>query len=134
MFLQHFTELEPRRHVLPLFGSLGRAMSATHVNAFPAGLNTSSYSNPTSLTDLSISPPLSPGESHSLFPSPPSYMPAANRRQRRASLVSVDMMHLEPANDPALMSQSEIGFGKIQTYTKLEKLGEVRHTTVFVFH
>ena len=28
--------------------------------------------------------------------------------------------------------QSEIGFGKIQTYTRLEKLGEVSNTTVFV--
>jgi serine/threonine protein kinase len=39
-------------------------------------------------------------------------MPHLNRRQRRASL-------------------SEIGFGKLQTYVKLEKLGEGTYATVY---
>jgi len=99
---------DAKRFTLPLFGSLGRAVSASHVNTSPRHV---SLSNPSSISDLSISPPLSPSD---LLHPPrrPLYMPQANRRQRRASL-------------------SDIGFGKLQTYTKLEKLGEGTYATVY---
>ncbi len=83
------TNTKTQRFTLPLFGHLGRAQSATQVNTLPRNFHSHShsFSNPSSMTDLSISPPLSPSD---LLrpPQPPSYMPEANRRQRRASLVS----------------------------------------------
>eukprot|EP00731_Ephydatia_muelleri_P002262 Em0001g2262a len=85
-----------KRFTLPIFGNLGRASSTSQVH-------TSSHTRtlgltPGSLTDLTSSPTHSP-------PHKVSYMPNATRKQRRESL-------------------REFGFGKVQTYTKLEKLGE----------
>ncbi|MCG8624130.1 MAG: hypothetical protein MJE68_19320 [Proteobacteria bacterium] len=55
-----------------------------------------SFSNPNSVTDLTISPPRSPNGGPLLTQSPirPLYMPDANRRQRRASLVSSPWLSL----------------------------------------
>lgn len=85
--------------MLPLFGSLSRAISASQVNnarhrRFSA--TGSSLCNLSTLEDRSMSPSLSPSDN-----SPnlllPSHMPHANRRQRRASLVSwVLMSHDQP--------------------------------------
>ena len=99
---QSFIEVEPRRaqkYTLPLFGNLSRAMSTSAVSTTPQGhkvhSNTiprhfHSFSNPSSMTDLTVSPPRSPNGTPLLTQSPvrPLYMPDANRRQRRASLVS----------------------------------------------
>ena len=87
---QQFSEMETsraQRFMLPLFGNLGRAISATQVNSL-SPRHFASFSNPSSMTDLSISPPLSPNGLQ-LKPVRPTYMPHANRRQRRASLVSI---------------------------------------------
>ena len=99
---QSFIEVEPRRaqkYTLPLFGNLSRAMSTSAMSTTPQGhqvhFNTiprhfHSFSNPSSMTDLTVSPPRSPNGTPLLTQSPvrPLYMPDANRRQRRASLVS----------------------------------------------
>ena len=87
--------------MLPLFGNLSRAMSTSAVTGNPHHIRAQttsntpthhfqSFSNPTSMTDLTISPPRSPNGGPLLTQSPvrPLYMPDANRRQRRASLVS----------------------------------------------
>ena len=74
-----------KRFTLPLFGHLGRAVSASHVNTVHHPFT---RSNTSSVTDLSISPPLSPSDLYHP-PSRPLYMPQANRRQRRASLVRI---------------------------------------------
>lgn len=103
IWLQNFIEVEPRtqRFMLPLFGNLSRAMSTSAVSSNPhphvrhhSHANTvqhfHSFSNPTSMTDLTISPPRSPngGPLLTQMPVRPLFMPDANRRQRRASLVS----------------------------------------------
>lgn len=61
-----------------------------------------------------------------------------SRRLRRVSLVhppssTVIQLYLQPFYsgigsfiNPSLCLQSEIGFGKLETYVKLDKLGEVR--------
>lgn len=107
-----YVDTDHKRFTLPLFGNLGRSVSVTNVGPTstspPNGLTHigQSLSNPNSTLDLSLSPPHSPTDGKSL------YMPYANRRQRRASL-------------------AEIGFGKLQTYTKLDKLGEGTYATVY---
>ena len=95
--------------MLPLFGNLSRAMSTSAVTGNPHHVRSQttantpthyfhSFSNPNSVTDLTISPPRSPNGGPLLTQSPirPLYMPDANRRQRRASLVSVAVV------DPSL--------------------------------
>ncbi len=81
-----FQEVESgqaKKFTLPLFNSLGRSVSTTQVNTSPRRFS-ASYSHPSSTSDLSISPPLSP---YYYSGSRTLYMPHANRRQRRASLV-----------------------------------------------
>ncbi|XP_019855767.1 PREDICTED: cyclin-dependent kinase 18-like [Amphimedon queenslandica] len=102
---------EHKRFTLPLFGgSLGRSASSSNVDMSTISpersLATSSKAKAKSSFDLTVSPPVSPTDGKPIF------MPFANRMQRRASL-------------------SEIGFGKLQTYEKLEKLGEGTYATVY---
>lgn len=85
LFPQYFSETEPKRFTLPLFGNLGRSISVTNVGSTALSTNSArlgqSLSNPSSMLDLTISPPISPNGTK------PLYMPHVNRRQRRASLV-----------------------------------------------
>ena len=92
-----------KRFTLPIFGNLGRASSTSQVH-------TSSHTRTlgpslSSLSDLTSSPTHSP-------PHKVSYMPNATRKERRESL-------------------REFGFGKVQTYAKLEKVGEGTYATVY---
>jgi serine/threonine protein kinase len=104
--VQRFQEMDgnAKKFTLPLFGQLGRASSAQQMGPGQHHLLSASFSTPTSVQDLSISPPVSPTK--------PPLIPTLSRKQRRASM-------------------SELGYGKIQTYSKLEKLGEGTYATVF---
>ena len=189
--VQRFQEMDgnAKKFTLPLFGQLGRASSAQRMGPGQHHLLSASFSTPTSVQDLSISPPVSPTK--------PPLIPILSRRQRRASMVglhppspfsfiplSLFFSHsplglifssltslyvtssLLPLGFPLLLRpslslpfplpcslfyfsdhlyllsphsfthnyvdvslsplpQSELGYGKIQTYSKLEKLGEV---------
>ena len=89
--LQRFQEMDgnAKKFTLPLFGQLGRASSAQQMG--PGGQHhvlSSSFSNPTSVQDLSISPPVSPSK--------PPLMPQLSRRQRRASLVKLSLSNFLP--------------------------------------
>ena len=80
--VQRFQELDgnAKKFTLPLFGQLGRASSAHQVGRTHRQVLSASFSNPASVQDLSISPPVSPSK--------PPLMPQLSRRQRRASMVS----------------------------------------------
>lgn len=84
--------------------SLHRAASTSQVpdSSYQSRYHTlGPHSKPTSTSDLS-----------NFSSNGPFFMPSATRRQRRASL-------------------SDIGFGKLQSYIKLEKLGEGTYATVY---
>ena len=87
-----------------------------HHNMVPGSYYTLGLrSTPASTSDLSLNGP--------------NFMPSASRRQRRASLVSSKCYH----NYIMLFGlQQDIGFGKLQSYIKLDKLGEVSGRLVFV--
>jgi len=69
-------------------------------------------STPSSTSDL-----FSPTSIHGPF-----FMPSASRRQRRASLVRDAIANCYVT---WFVLQQDIGFGKLQSYVKLDKLGEV---------
>ena len=103
--------------------NLYRAASTSQVpNAYSSHYHTlRPHPKPTSTSDLSM-----------LSPNGPSFMPAASRRQRRASLVSGQYFPVTLINVCSL--QSDIGFGKLQSYIKLEKLGEVHELAEYYIH
>ena len=120
--VQRFQEMDgnAKKFTLPLFGQLGRASSAQQMGPGQHHLLSASFSTPTSVQDLSISPPISPTK--------PPLIPTLSRKQRRASMVglhspSFTHNYVDMCLSP--LPQSELGYGKIQTYSKLEKLGEV---------
>ena len=108
-FLQHFQEMDndAKRFTLPLFGPLGRASSAHQVGQNHRPSLSSSFSNPASTQDLSISPPVSPSK--------PALMPQLSRRQRRASLVSHPL--LIPSLPPSLPQPLTYSLTYLQSLT-----------------
>lgn len=111
---QHFYGGPGSSATLP--NNLQRAASTSKVPdaSYPTHYHTlKPRTKPTSISDLS-----------DISSNGPFFMPSATRRQRRASLVS-DWYLIQCLIISMCSLQSDIGFGKLQSYIKLEKLGEV---------
>lgn len=116
---QHFYGGAGSSATLP--NNLQRAASTSKVPdaSYPTHYHTlKPRTKPTSISDLS-----------EISPNGPFFMPSATRRQRRASLVS-DQYLIQCLIITMCSLQSDIGFGKLQSYIKLEKLGEVSESTM----
>ena len=82
--LQYFAEVDnPKRFSLPIFGNLGRSASISQVNQRPSSVPSGKFAGSRSgVSQSTFDLSRSPQEGKPIF------MPEANRRQRRKSLVS----------------------------------------------